>query len=91
MKFHKNLHCLKKLDSPTKAFLLNMEQLMIQTVLLHQLIVGSMLYQPSIVKNADQILVMGDGRIAESGTHEELLAKGGKYAAMWNAEQKISA
>ena len=42
----------------------------------------------SIVKNADQILVMGDGRIAESGTHEELLAKGGKYAAMWNAEQK---
>lgn len=45
----------------------------------------------SIVKNADQILVMGDGRIAESGTHEELLAKGGKYAAMWNAEQKTSA
>ena len=45
----------------------------------------------SIVKNADQILVMGDGRIAESGTHEELLAKGGKYAAMWNAEKKISA
>ena len=45
----------------------------------------------SIVKNADQILVMGDGQIAESGTHEELLAKGGKYAAMWNAEQKISA
>ena len=45
----------------------------------------------SIVKNADQILVMGDGRIAESGTHEELLAKGGKYAVMWNAEQKISA
>lgn len=45
----------------------------------------------SIVKNADQILVMGDGRIAESGTHEELLAKGEKYAAMWNAEQKILA
>ena len=45
----------------------------------------------SIVKNADQILVMGDGGIVESGTHEELLAKGGKYAAMWNAEQKISA
>ena len=44
MKFHKNLPCLKRLDSPTKAFLLNMEQLMIQTVLLHQLIVGSMLY-----------------------------------------------
>ena len=45
----------------------------------------------SIVKNADQILVVADGKIAESGTHEELLAKDGKYAAMWNAEQKISA
>ena len=44
----------------------------------------------SIVKNADQILVVADGKIAESGTHEELLAKNGKYAAMWNAEQKIS-
>ena len=45
----------------------------------------------SIVKNADQILVVSDGKIAEAGTHDELLAKGGKYAAMWNAEQKLSA
>lgn len=45
----------------------------------------------SIVKNADQILVVSEGRIAESGTHEELLKKNGKYAAMWNAEQKLSA
>lgn len=45
----------------------------------------------SIVKNADQILVVSGGKIAESGTHEELLAKKGKYAAMWNAEQKLSA
>ena len=44
----------------------------------------------SIVKNADQILVVSDGRIIEAGTHEELLAKDGKYAAMWNAEQKIT-
>ena len=45
----------------------------------------------SIVKNADQILVVSDGKIAEAGTHDKLLAKGGKYAAMWNAEQKLSA
>ena len=44
----------------------------------------------SIVKNADQILVVSDGKIKESGTHEELLQKNGKYAAMWNAEQKMS-
>lgn len=45
----------------------------------------------SIVKSADQILVVSDGKIAEAGTHDELLAKGGKYAAMWNAEQKFLA
>ena len=44
----------------------------------------------AIVKNADQILVVEDGKIAESGTHEELLRKNGKYEAMWNAEQKLS-
>ena len=45
----------------------------------------------SIVKNADQILVVANGKISESGTHDELLKKDGKYAAMWYAEQKISA
>ena len=44
----------------------------------------------SIVRNADQILVVAGGNIAESGTHEELLARGGKYAAMWAAEQRLS-
>lgn len=44
----------------------------------------------SIIKNADQILFVSGGRISESGTHEELLKKNGKYAAMWRAEQKLS-
>lgn len=44
----------------------------------------------SIVQNADQILVVDDGRIIETGTHEELLKKGGKYASMWLAEQKLT-
>ena len=38
------------------------------------------------IKNADQIIVLGDGRVAERGTHEELLALGGKYAEMWNLQ-----
>ena len=42
------------------------------------------------VKNADQILVVADGKIVEAGTHEELLNKKGKYAAMWKAEEKLS-
>lgn len=45
----------------------------------------------SIVKNADKILVVSGGQIIEHGTHEELLKKGNKYAAMWKAEQKLSA
>ena len=44
----------------------------------------------SIVRNADQILVVADGKIAEAGTHDELLQKQGKYAAMWQAEQALS-
>lgn len=40
------------------------------------------------VMDADKILVINDGKIAEEGTHEELLAKGGLYHAMWNEYQK---
>jgi len=45
----------------------------------------------SVIKNADQILVASGGKVAESGTHEQLLAMGGKYSAMWSAEQLFMA
>lgn len=44
----------------------------------------------SIVKNADKILVVSNGKIVEAGTHQELLAANGKYATMWNAEKQLS-
>ena len=40
----------------------------------------------STIKNADLILVMKDGAIIESGTHEELLAKKGFYADLYNSQ-----
>ncbi len=42
----------------------------------------------STVVNADKICVLTDGKIAESGKHEELLAKRGIYSHMWNEYQK---
>ena len=40
----------------------------------------------STIKNADVILVLKDGDILESGNHEELLAKDGFYAELYNSQ-----
>ena len=40
----------------------------------------------STIKNADLILVMKDGDIIESGSHEELLGRGGFYADLYNSQ-----
>lgn len=40
----------------------------------------------STIKNADLILVMKDGDVIESGNHEELIAKGGFYAELYNSQ-----
>lgn len=43
----------------------------------------------SIVQHADKIIVISKGNVIEEGTHEILLSKNGKYAAMWKAEKNL--
>ena len=42
----------------------------------------------STIRDADLILVMKDGDIIEQGTHEELLAAGGRYAYLFDIQSK---
>jgi ATP-binding cassette subfamily B protein len=70
------------LDSRTEAAILDtLEQIergRTTLVIAHRL---------STVVGADQIVVLDGGRIAERGTHGELLRRGGLYAEMWNRQQ----
>ena len=42
----------------------------------------------STIVTADEIIVLDQGRIAERGTHGQLLASGGLYASMWNRQRE---
>lgn len=42
----------------------------------------------STVVDADCIAVLDQGQVAEQGTHQQLLARNGRYAALWNAQQQ---
>jgi ABC-type transport system involved in Fe-S cluster assembly fused permease/ATPase subunit len=45
----------------------------------------------STVIDADEIIVLSDGRIVERGSHQSLLARAGFYAAMWQRQQEAAA
>jgi subfamily B ATP-binding cassette protein MsbA len=45
----------------------------------------------STVVEADLICVVEGGRVVESGTHAELLARGGPYAALWALQHRAAA
>ena len=42
----------------------------------------------STIVDADEIIVLDQGKIAEQGTHEKLLEKNGIYKSMWDKQQK---
>lgn len=43
----------------------------------------------STIRNADRIMVLHEGRLAESGQHNELVAQGGIYADLWNVQTGV--
>jgi ATP-binding cassette subfamily B protein len=45
----------------------------------------------STIVGADEIIVLDAGTIVERGTHQQLLAKGGLYASMWNRQREAEA
>ena len=57
-------------------------------VLLKDKTVIMIAHRLSSVVNADKICVINEGKIAEEGTHKELLARKGLYASMWDNFQK---
>ena len=57
-------------------------------VLLKDKTVIMIAHRLSSVVNADKICVIDEGKIAEEGTHKELLARKGLYASMWDNFQK---
>jgi len=76
------------LDEPTSALDVEAEseiQEAIRTVMAGRTCI-TIAHRLSTIQNADRIYVLKQGQIAECGTHEELLATGGAYAAMYGEE-----
>jgi len=78
-------------DEPTSALDAHHEAMITQTLrdLKRQRTIIVVSHRLSTVMDCDQIFVMDEGRIVERGTHHELIAKGGVYAAMAREQLRI--
>jgi ABC-type multidrug transport system fused ATPase/permease subunit len=76
------------LDEPTAALDTESEKLVIEalTKLMKGRTVITIAHRLSTIRNADKIVVLKDGVLAEEGNHEELLARGGVYAGLYQAQ-----
>ena len=76
------------LDEPTAALDTESERAVIEALdrLMEGRTVITIAHRLSTIRNCDKILVLKDGVVAEEGTHDELLALGGVYAALYQAQ-----
>ena len=72
------------LDEPTSQIDLETEKVIHEALehLTRHKTVLLIAHRLSTVKKADRIVVMGDGKVLESGSHDELVKQGGVYAGM---------
>ena len=78
------------LDEPTAALDTESEHLVIDALerLMKGRTVITIAHRLSTIRDADKIIVISGGTVAESGTHEELLAAGGIYSGLYHAQFK---
>ncbi|TFH87207.1 ABC transporter ATP-binding protein [Billgrantia azerbaijanica] len=79
------------LDEPTAALDTESEisvQRAIDALVSHKTVLV-IAHRLSTIVGADQILVLEDGRLVESGRHDDLLAASGRYRRMWDAQQRV--
>lgn len=79
------------LDEPTAALDTQSEvavQKAIEKLIIDKTVIV-IAHRLSTIKDANNILVIENGSLLESGTHDELVSKKGKYFAMWEAQQRV--
>src|SRR6202020_1318183 len=76
------------LDEPTAALDTESERLVIEALerLMKGRTVLTIAHRLSTIRDADSIIVLKDGVVAEQGTHDELLALGGTYAELYSVQ-----
>jgi len=80
------------LDEPTAALDTESEKLVVEALerLMKDRTVITITHRLSTIRNADKILVIKSGTLAEQGTHDELVALGGVYAGLYNIQTDLS-
>ena len=76
------------LDEPTAALDAESEKLVMEALerLMKGRTVLTIAHRLATIRDADQIIVISEGVVSESGTHEQLVARGGIYAALYSTQ-----